>query len=192
MRSYELLNRYLENNKKRHQSFQHHRDKQIISDNIAGQKWFSTTEHSARLMIGQLVDKMRISEELCINMPDTKMLNVTADFGNFQLRTFYFQQANELINLQITVCGEGRRNYLAYYVRGRIVAIPTNIKSRIRIPELDGLNDIVGLDATIISPLLLLYLFLEITLYYDQTETIANMKLIDSHDGTINAFIEGD
>ena len=118
------------------------------------------------------------------------MLNIVVDFKGFKLHVFYFQQTEELISLHIYVSRGNKKNYLAYYVRGRVAAIPDHIKDKINVPELNDLNSLVGINESMITPETLLNLFLEIILYYDQTETIGSLKLMEQDKLTITELIE--
>lgn len=191
-KSYELLRTYQETNRKKYQTAQHYNDKQIISNNIKGQSWYQVENHCIKTIISQLIDQMNIISEHSINQPDTKMLNLLINFNQFNLNVFYFQQINEIINLQIYVSRNQKKNYLAYYIRGRIAAIPNQIRDKIQVPELNGLNNLIAINETMISAELLLNFFLEIILYYDQTETIESLKLMEDHDKTIKELLESD
>jgi hypothetical protein len=189
-KSYNLIKLYQESKQGGYLAAQHYQDKHVITDNINGQVWYQAQKHCVRSIVSQLINQMEVVKEHCLNQPETKMLNVVVDFKQFQLHVHYFQQVNELISLQIYVTREKKKNYLAYYIRGRVVAIPSHIKSQIQVPELADLNNLVGINETMIAPEILLNFFLEIILYYDQTETIGELRLMEDHPEKITEIIE--
>ncbi len=189
-KSYELIKFYLDRGQKMYLQRGQFRDKFIIIDNLNGQNWYRCLNSSVKLIISQLVDQMRITEEFCVNNETTKLLNLTVDFVSFQLKVVYFQQIKELVCLQICICCKDKKNYLAYFVRGRIAGIPDSIKNKMIVPEISDLDSLLGLSRSMITPENLLKFFLEIVLYYDQTETISNLKLTEDSVETIGELIE--
>lgn len=189
-KSYELMRHYVNTFRLNYLNTNASKDKFVIMDNMKGQGWFLEQSASVRFILTGLMDRIKILREESLNTEQTKLLNIIINFGDFQLHTCYYQSVGDLISLQIFLKANEQRNYLAYYVKGNIVAIPEQIREKMHVPELEDLNELVGINESMVSSVLLLKFFLEIVLYYDETETIGLQKPSLTSDSNINDLVE--
>lgn len=188
-KAYQILKLYLSANESKFHVLSNRDDRKIILDNLRGQKWFKLLAPGSKSVMERLVEQMKIDEYYCHADLQSKIMNMTVNFNKFQLIVRYYQCVNDLIQLQIYVSSQKKKNYMAYYVKGRIIGIPEHIKSKLDVPELDDLHQTVDINESMIGARILLHLFLEIILYYDQTESIGKLKLLESHQSTIEDIL---
>lgn len=201
-RSYELMRHYVNTFRLKHLIANSPKDKFVIMDNMKGQNWFLEQSVSVRFILTGLIDQLKIIHEESLNTELTKLLSLVIDFGSFQLHTRYYQQVGDIVSLQIYLNAQSstslpseaksgeQRNYLAYYVKGNIITIPEHIKDKMDVPELTDINTLVGINDSMISSVLLLKFFLEIVLYYDETETVGLQKLSNTSTCDINESVD--
>lgn len=192
IKSYELLKHYLNTFRLKYLASNQSRDKFVIMDNLKGQSWYKQEGTSVNSILTSLIDQMTITREESMNTDLTKVLNLVIDFKHFKLQCYYYQQVGELISLQIFLSFDGdvkQRNYLAYNIKGSITVIPVEIQEKMGVPELYDLNDQTKINKSMISAEALMSFFLEIILYYDETETIGELKLSEASSQTINEIL---
>jgi len=201
IKSYELMRHYLNSFHLKYLASNQIRDKYIIIDNLQGQAWYRGTGSSVNSIITSLLDQMKVTREESLNSDLTKALNLVMDFRRFRLHCYYYQHVDELVSLQIFITNDDvtltengatttRRNYLAYNVKGNITIIPPEIQGKIGVPELEDLHELTEINESMISASHLMKFFLEIILYYDETETIATLKLSQDEDQIIAQILE--
>ena len=194
IKSYELLKHYLNTFGLRYIEANGARDKYIILDNLQGQPWYQVHGESVHNVITKLIDQIVIVKLDAFNTDLTKVLNLVIDFRGFQLHCYYYQQIGELVALQIYLAPKGanpvtKRNYLAYNIKGNITIIPPEIADKMELPELTDIHELTGINDTMIDSNTLLNFFLETILYYDETETILNVKLSHDSDKDISGLL---
>lgn len=204
-------------------------DKYQIFTNLKGQLWYQRNYKQINVILSDLMARMKIKKAENLIQPDTKLLILEIDFGNFELNVNYFQQTNQILSLLIYLTKKpddgvqreqfmvngvlvtpskpnyrtngtsltssqqkpvAKKNYLAYNVTSSLARIPKETLEKMKIPELDDLNEVLDLNPEIIHPNLLMKFFLEIILYYDSTETISDLKLLPQSELTIAQLLE--
>jgi len=190
IKSYELLRHYINTYRLRYLTSNQSRDKYIIVDNLQQQPWYRLQGASVNSIITSLIDQMKITREESLDTDLTKLLNLVVDFRHFQLHCYYYQQVGELVSLQIFIVSNDQRNYLAYNIKGNITVIPQEIREKIGVPELSYLNEQTQINEAMISAETLMKFFLEVILYYDETETISGLKLSQDDERPISTILE--
>lgn len=186
-KSCQLIKSYLNANLPRHHQQVYRHDKHIIADNLQGQSWYRSLCFGVRTILEQLLEQMVIQDFTCHNLEGIKMLNLESNFSQFTLTVRYYQLVGDLITLQIFLSNSKRRAYLAYYVKGRVVGIPEHIREKMLVPESKEIAGIVGINEALVNVETLVSFFLEIVLYYDQTETIGVLPLMEGANLTVAA-----
>lgn len=187
---YRLLRKYTNQYYQKYCEFDHRNDKNSIKSNLEGQRWYKLLTMSSKMLIINIIDQITILDESSINKDHYKMLNLLVSFNNFKLSVDYYNNLNNIAYLEIFIANGNKKNYIAYYIKGRNIDIDCKIKNRIDVPDLHDIHQLVDINDKLIDSSTLLKLFLEITLYYDQTETIGDLKLKNDDNLTINEMLE--
>lgn len=217
--SYDILKQVVKTHQIDYLNSNSETDKYQVFTNLKGQLWYKKN-YQINVVLSGLMARMKIKRSEHLIQPETKLLILEIDFGNFDLNVNYFQQTNQILSLliyltkkpddgvqreQFMVNGvlinpsklqtrggqnKPKKNYLAYNITSSLARIPKETLEKMKIPELDDLNELVDINPEIIPPTLLMKFFLEIILYYDSTETIGDLKLLPQAELTISQLME--
>lgn len=189
---YRLLKKYTNQYYQKYCEFDHRNDKNSIKSNMEGQRWYKSQPMSSKLLIVNIIDQIKILDEISINKEHYKLLNLLVSFDKFKLSVDYYNNVNNIVYLEIHVTNtnKNKKNYIAYYIKGRNIDIDCKMKNRIDVPDMHDIYQLIDINENLIDSLTLLKLFLEIVLYYDQTETIGELKLKNDDNLTINEMLE--
>lgn len=76
-------------------------DKYQILTNLKGQLWYQQNYKQINVILSDLMARMKIKKAEHLIQPETKLLILEIDFGNFELNVNYFQQINQILSLLI-------------------------------------------------------------------------------------------
>lgn len=174
---YKTLKQYVDQFKTEFKKNELHDDKAIIRNNIKEQYWFDQSK--SKPIISQLLDRMQlIIHEYTHNEYDLHFY-VLLNFGSFQLHgNMYRNFLNGCVNYYICVentCDHNKA-YLTYYVQMNGVEVSQDIK-KMKLPEFNKIYDIIGISQNILYQCDLLNLFMEIIMYFDESETIGDIPI---------------
>ena len=179
MKCYLIIKQSIEKNKDKYCQYGYRNDKNNIRTNISGQKWYIIMSAAYKLVINQLIEQISVSSNFCHNSTDTKILDLVVTFGPSWLVVKYFQSIDDLISLQIYITDGKKKCFMAYYRKARLLVMSDHIKDAIKVPELDDLCQMMNINDNLLPPRYIFLLLMEVTLYFDQTETIASLKIAD-------------